>query len=957
MSNKRATLSALKLWRESLVGLDRRSRLIRFKPPKTSSLTFDLPDPDEILSLLSSGRLLEFYGDPPEDEEYLASPGPRHNMLHIPRLESEIGPVARTLMRRANEEFLDRGLSVLYVAFGMLRWTDTDGSDMASPLYLVPVELVPEGPRATPRLQVSEDDHVLNPALPLRLAEYGAQWPTLEDVEDSSVTEILELFRRAISKASDFKGWEVLPEAHLATFSFTKEAMYRDLLDNEGIIADHPIVQALANTDPTSQTDDFQFEPVDPAHIDEVAPPEKTPLVLDADSSQRAAVAAALAGRSFVMDGPPGTGKSQTIANMIGALMHAGKSVLFVSEKIAALDVVRNRLQDAGLGSYLLELHSHKTNRREVAMELMKTLENVAQPPAGMSAPSRAALEDRRKKLSVYAMAMNEIRSPLELSLHDVLGLLANLIHVPSAPVPERPPLKLDQGGLADLREALRRLERTWRPAAQGHSFLWREVTNEASLETRLWTANSTLEELKGTMALNAELTAVFDLDRPDRAQALVSLLDLQHASRPPLAKDKWLTMADWAAIEADRQELGMLVAAQRACASEVVELSGSSYGAFPADAPAAPTAPQVIGAIDMQPLAASHMQSTLAYLQHHSSALSAALQSLRGLAQAAGFTPPTTWAEADRVIRAVELHASGAMVEPAWLTASGLQSARDAAAAVRLRAMALETAEERARSIYRPDALTAPLHELRDRFDNLHKGLRKLSGAYRADKQEVAALLSDAKQVKSGISRLSDAIAWSEASKEFESVNVVHAQALGKHWTGRETDWESLERAFAVAEEVIALSSGSVTTQTVDFFATTVPEPAHLQLAVSAKGALRAWRESLAPAPAVTGRPELLIEPIETSLTWILAHLEPINQAIQVVETVNTVTGRDHTLATPMQSSVRARSPAVPQPSSTRHTLGSPSSSEAYSAAQTRNLRKLTLRCRGHARFGSHRR
>lgn len=896
MSNKRATLDALRLWRESLVGLDRRSRLIRFKPPKTSSLTFDLPDPDEILSLLRSGRLLEFYGNPPEDEESPAPlPTPRRQALHVPRLHSEIGPVARTLMRRANEEFLDRGLSVLYISFGMLRWKDTDDSDMASPLYLVPVELVPEGPRATPRLRTSEDDHVLNPALPLRLAEFGVQWPSLEDVEDLRVSEILDLFRSAISKANDFKGWEILPEAHLATFSFTKEAMYKDLIDNEGIIADHPIVQAIANTDPTSQTDAFQFEPIDPAEIDVVAPPEKTPFVLDADSSQRAAVSAALAGRSFVMDGPPGTGKSQTIANMIGALMHAGKSVLFVSEKIAALDVVRNRLQDAGLGSYLLELHSHKTNRRDVAVELMKTLENVAQPPGGMSAPSRAALADRRKKLSVYALAMNEIRHPLELSLHDVLGILADLVHVPAAPVPERPPLALDQAGLAGLHETLSRLERTWRPAAQGRSFLWREVVDETSLETRLWTANSALQELQGTMNLNASLIEAFDFDRPDRAQELVSLLDLQHTLRPQFVNEEWLAYCDWASIDADRRQLGALVETLRERAAEVVQLCGTSYDAFPQEVPATPTAPQVAGAIDVQPLTAKHLHGTIDYLKHHANAISNTLQSLKGLAQTAGFPTPANWADADRVIRAVELRNSGAIVESSWLTAQGLQSARDAAAATRLKAMALDSAEERAQSIYRPEALAAPLHELRDRFDNLHKGLRKLSGDYRRDKQAVVALLADAKQVKSGISRLSDAIAWSEANKEFDAVGMIHSQALGKHWKARDTDWESLERSFAVAEEVVALSSGSVTSQTAAFFTTPSPEPGHAQVAASARDALRAWRQSLVQPPAIGGRPELLVEPIEHSLTWISAHFGPMEQALSLVSAVNGVTGRDH--------------------------------------------------------------
>ena len=126
----------------------------------------------------------------------------------------------------------------------------------------------------------------------------------------------------------------------------------------------------------------FSFDEVPDAGIDQRAAPESTPVILDADSSQRACIAAALDGRSFVMDGPPGTGKSQTIANMVGALLAAGKTVLFVSEKAAALDVVRDRLDAAGLRAYLLELHSHKATRKEVAVALGETLDTVPVAPA-----------------------------------------------------------------------------------------------------------------------------------------------------------------------------------------------------------------------------------------------------------------------------------------------------------------------------------------------------------------------------------------------------------------------------------------------------------------------------------------------------------------------------------------------------------------------------------------------
>ena len=159
-------------------------------------------------------------------------------------------------------------------------------------------------------------------------------------------------------------------------------------------------------------------------------------------------------------------------------------------------------------------------------------------------------------------------------------------------------------------------------------------------------------------------------------------------------------------------------------------------------------------------------------------------------------------------------------------------------------------------------------MRELQDRFSNLHTGLRKLSGAYRTDKKAVAALLADASQVKSGISRLSEAIAWSEATEAFESVGVVHSQALGRHWQGRDTDWEGLDRLFGVADEVIALSGGTVQPKTVEYFTAGVPEPAHQEMAATASAALGSWRSSLGPAPALTGRQELLTSVSYTHLT-----------------------------------------------------------------------------------------
>lgn len=898
MGTSNETRAALKTWREGLIGLDRRSRLLRFKAPRTSSLNLDTPSADAILEMLRSGKLQGFVGDITDPVTGEASPARSGTLLHVPRADTEIGPVVRTLMRRANEEFLDRGLSVLYVAFGMLKWKDVDGSDMTSPIYLLPVELVPEGPRATPKIKGGEDDAVLNPALPLRLNEFGISLPTYEDVDGLNLTEILDRYRAALANAKDFKEWSLEPEVHLATFSFAKEAMYKDLLENEAVIIEHPVIRALANADPTTQSDEFQFEPVDPADIDEVAPPERTPLVLDADSSQRAAVAAALAGRSFVMDGPPGTGKSQTIANMIGALMHAGRSVLFVSEKIAALDVVKNRLKDSGLDSYLFELHSHKTNRKDVATELLRTLDNVAQPPRAMTGPSRTALEDRRRRLNSYALAMNEVRSPLQASLHDILGELSGLVHVTVAPAPKRPPLQLSEEGRAALTDTLTRLERTWRPAAQGATFLWRGVTDHSSLESRLYAARTALEELQGTVQLNRELVEAFDLTLPRHTHALLELLDLQHARRPAFINAEWLIAADPTAVRADRERLGELVANYHSASGNVVALAGIGYDLLPIEFPGPPKSVIAHGAIDLNVLTASALRETADTFATRAASLTAAVSATENLARLVGAPEPVSFADADRVVRIADIHRDFPALEASWLTSAGARAARDAASTLQLKALGLERSETQANELFSSNALTAPLRDLQDRFTNLHTGLRKLSGAYRADKNAVGALLSDAKQVKLGIARLSDAIAWSDAAGDFESAGIAYGHALGRWWKGRETDWDSVTRFLGAAEEIVTLTGDHVSPSMVTYLASTAVDPAQMSVANAVRQELASWRSNVAPPPALAGRPGLLVEPLSASAAWLTAHIEPMRSAADRIESVSARTSRDHTLS-----------------------------------------------------------
>lgn len=601
MTKDAETKTALKLWREELLGLSRQSGLIKFRAPKTSSLQFTTPEFEKVLDRLQSREFHTIHGvavaEATEDHDGREHDGPDLNTgLHSPRPDNDVGTVARNLMRRASTQFLDKGLNVLYLAFGFLHWQDVDGTEMRSPLLLVPVQLVSNGPRNTPLISLQDDESIINPALTVRLKEFGIEIPSVESM-DSTPSTVTNAVRRALMSNTSFGKWEIKETVFLAMFSFAKEAMYRDLLDNESAVVEHPIVRALATSDPSHQTLELQFDAIDPAEIDKLAPPELVPLVMDADSSQRSAVAASLAGKSFVMDGPPGTGKSQTIANMIGALLHSDKTVLFVSEKIAALDVVRNRLASAGLDSYLLELHSHKASRKEVAAELLRALDNVAIPPSTPSSMTRQKALERREKLNRYAEAMNEVRQPLNRTLHTVIGDFSKLSDSQVAPVTIPAPRNLSESDYSTIQQNLDALGRSWRPAIQGTSFLWREVSSEQSLEIMIYQAEAALQELQSALSFNTTLRRAFNLTKPSDTPAIIELVQEVPLPTPRELAARWLRSESIQDTLDARKQLGHQISELLAARSAVENKTGISWQDVPAVDlfAAAPDASQVL--------------------------------------------------------------------------------------------------------------------------------------------------------------------------------------------------------------------------------------------------------------------------------------------------------------------------------------------------------------------------
>jgi hypothetical protein len=860
--------AALRAWRDGLVNLDGSNRLLNFRPADNGLLEIAGPGPAEIVRALQQGgehSFLPFGARADADGLFRTDlPGP------------ELGPLLRRLARRARQDFLDRGVNVLHLAVGMLRWRDEEDAGFLSPILLLPVELTALGPGDTPKLRARDDDPVVNPALALRLRRMGVDLPAAEAWPELDPAAFRERVRAAVAG----RDWHADDSVLLSGFSFHKEAMYRDLLDNEERILTHPVVRALAGKEQNA----FGFPPANQADDEDL------PLLLDADASQRACVAAAVQGRSFVLDGPPGTGKSQTIANMIGCLLAAGKQVLFVSEKAAALEVVRNRLAEAGLDGYLLELHSHKATRKEVARALAAALDDPA-PPAGGPAVDRRLLRERREQLTGYATAVNEVREPFGSTLHDVLGTCAELAAVPAAPVPDVAPAALTPAAMQRIRAAADRAVRAWRPAAEGDAFRWRAVTEPEPLDGRLEKAQHALRALAAAAGRHDAAAAAFGLCRPADAPALAVLAG-HAAGRPAGVRDDWLTapslMPVTRAAEQVRRERADLDqardAAEEAAGADWPELPGT------ADLPAVEVpAGLVPPALDLGPLTADAAGTLARRFAEDATELEGHLRGVGRVAARLGLPAATTFADLSRVTAIAELGARPHRPEPFWFSAGVLPTVTTAAATLRRAAEAVAAAEVQCRRYFAEAIVDQPVEQLADRFANVHRGWRKLFGGYRRDWETVASFASASMSPAEAVAHLSTAVAWRQALREQAAAEQRFAPVLGRFWRRADTDFEAVHEAVLTAGEVLRLTPPEALPAVVEHVCRPTPDSGLIRPAADARAAVERLRAE---------RPDVVEGLIAETAGWLRAHVAPLTAAAELIKAVQRVAGRELDLA-----------------------------------------------------------
>lgn len=337
----------------------------------------------------------------------------------------------RTLDGYADLSISEQGIHCLFLAFGFIKWFESADSskEIRSPLILVPATFTRETSDSPWELQEAEDDVVDNLCLRQRFKQdFGLELPPLPELdqleEDGARLAYLAEVRKTISKN---ERWEVEDRCCLGRFAFPKIAMWQDLGEHIQSIASSAICQSIGG----QSVDDPQVAFGDPTSVpdakqlDDHVGPGEIKAILDCDSSQLEAIVAAKKGISFVLDGPPGTGKSQTIANIIADALSVGKRVLFVSEKVAALEVVKRRLDDCGLGDFCLECHT-KVNRKTVLEELKWCLEIPVETYPDPN-PKLNDLRKQRQALNDYVRILHLPQQPIGLSMYELHGNIARL--------------------------------------------------------------------------------------------------------------------------------------------------------------------------------------------------------------------------------------------------------------------------------------------------------------------------------------------------------------------------------------------------------------------------------------------------------------------------------------------------------------------------------------------------
>ena len=366
------------------------------------------------------------------------------------------------LYRASRISLEENGANTLYIALGLLKWyegsTEYDDKAHYAPILLIPVEIVKKSASSGYVIRGRGEETMINITLLEFLRQmHGINISGLDCLQrnnggiDSSL--VFNVIRRAVM---DMKKWDVLEYAVLGNFSFSKFIMWSDIHNNPKMLDESKIVSSLMNG---ILDKDIDVKMDDEGNLDDQLKAEDIMLPISADSSQIDAITASLIGKSFILHGPPGTGKSQTITNIIANALYRGKKVLFVAEKRAALEVVQNRLKAIGLAPFCLELHSNKAKKSSVMEQFKKITEITTVQSPEQYRIEAARINAVRDEMNTCVKSLHKVH-PLGLSLYDCIARYESLGEsVPCFDFPISKAAELNSTCLSDMKAALSELK------------------------------------------------------------------------------------------------------------------------------------------------------------------------------------------------------------------------------------------------------------------------------------------------------------------------------------------------------------------------------------------------------------------------------------------------------------------------------------------------------------------
>src|SRR5215472_2989243 len=521
--------AAQRQWIDALTDLGGRNTLLYYKDRRAGTLDLADADPDMLERFEKNGSIR------------------LTRLFHDADIRADAIRRMQTIYRKARELVEERGINAGYLATGLARW-DELFLEPAAPVLLRGLTITPTRARYDDFDLALDDEVEVNPVLLHKLASvFGAT------IEKPSPERIVAQLAKAAT-AAEIPGFYIDKRKVIGTFTYAKLPMVRDLEAAGDLLADSDLVAAIAGDAHAQQA--IAAEPGTAGALGALgalrAPDRESAAiaddpaddysVLDADSSQRSAIDAVLEGRSLVIHGPPGTGKSQTIANLIAAMVARGRKVLFVAEKRAAIDAVLSRLVGVNLGDLVLDIHEGARDRQRIAADLGATLDLAEHATTPDTTALHRRLTDRQTRLTRHATALHRVHEPWRLSAYQVQSALLGVPAAARVTATLAAPEEITPSLADEIRDELREFTRlggfALRPGTTpwlGGALRTRAEAREA-LELAVTLANRTLPQLAARLAAACRETGLppaASLGYPERTR-LTHLFALLHDAGQP---------------------------------------------------------------------------------------------------------------------------------------------------------------------------------------------------------------------------------------------------------------------------------------------------------------------------------------------------------------------------------------------------------------------------------------